>query len=160
MKEKRKPGRRNTDSEKARAQELFVSTDLTQGRIAAIVGVAEKTMSDWVNADNEAWKQLRAANGITKGSIISMLLLQLSRLLDSINARPTGGNFPNSNEADTISKLAGQIEKLEKKNNLAAYIQVMDEFVEYLNKREPKLAKELSTHLLDFAKEKSKNLNG
>lgn len=159
-KAKSKVGRRNTDQEKARAEELFVSTDLTQDRIAQIVGVSNKTMGEWVNANDGRWKQLRAANGIKKSSIVGMLLMQMNNLLEVINARPEGERFPSSTEADTISKIAGQIERLEKKNNLSGYIQVMDEFMDFLNRRDPALVRTVAPYLLDFAKDVSQRLNG
>ena len=160
VKEKKQSGRRNVDTEKSHAEELFISTELSQERIAQIVGVTPKTLSGWVNADEGRWKTLRAASSITKGSIVSMLLQQLDNLLRTIRDRKDGDNFPTSTEADTISKIAGQVEKLEKKNNLSLTIQVLDEFLEFYFKRKPELAKELAPFTLEFAKEKAKTLNG
>jgi transposase-like protein len=153
-------GRRNTGQEKARAEELFVTTTLSQDRIAQIVGINGKTMSEWVNANDGKWKQLRAANGIKKSSIVGMLLMQMNNLLEVINVREENERFPTSTEADTIAKIAGQIERLEKKNTLAGYIQVMDEFMDFLNRRDPALVKTVSPYLLDFAKDVAHRQNG
>jgi hypothetical protein len=159
-KAKSKAGRRNTSQERARAEELFVNTDLSQGRIAEIVGITGKTMSEWVNANDGKLKQLRAANGIKKSSIVSMLLMQMHNLLEVINDREEAERFPTSTEADTIAKISGQIERLEKKNNLAGYIQVMDEFMDFLNRHDPGLVKSIAPYLLDFAKNVAQKQNG
>ncbi len=133
---------------------------MTQEAIASWVGVSPKTLSEWVNEKNGAWKIARAARSITKDNIISSWYSQLYELNESINSRPDGQKFPTSTEADTQSKISANIERLDRKNSLAFYMQVMDEFMEFLTKREPKLGQQLAMQCLEFVKHKSSKLNG
>lgn len=155
-----RPGKRAGNEAKAQAEYLFINTDMTQGRIAEIVGVTEKTLSLWVNENGENWKIARAAKSITRESIIAQLHLQLYNLNEAISFREEGARFPSSTEADTQSKIAANIERLDKKNNVALYISAMEEFAEFLSKRDAKAAQTLAMHMLEFVKHKSSKLNG
>ena len=152
---KKRKGRRNTDSERKQAEELFVNAAMSQEQIAALVGVAPKTMSNWVNRDNGLWKQMRAATLITASKNIQMWHLQIYNLNNAIKDRPEGQQYPSSTEADTLSKMATNIAKLSKDKDLSTYIQVMDEFIDFFFKQDMELAKQVAPYLNQFARAKA-----
>lgn len=141
---------------KMRAEELYVNTQLTQGQIADIVGVAEKTMSDWINANNKAWRTQKAARSITKERIIAGFYAQLAALNDVIAERET--KYPTSAESDVISKITKQITVLQKEYNFGTYHTVLDEFTDWLTVRDQAMAASLTGMILDFLKTKSQKL--
>ncbi len=145
---------------KKQAEHLFLTTDLSQGKIAEIVGVTEKTLSGWVNADAGAWKTSKAARTITKDRIVAQWYRQLYELNLLIESRGEGKQFATASEADTMSKIATQIDKLEKAYQFGTYYQIADELVEFINRRDANLAAQLALHVLDFVKSKSSVLNG
>lgn len=140
------------------AEHLFITTSLTQNEIAEIADVTAKTISEWVNANDGAWKNAKAARSITKERVISQYYRQLYELNKSIEDRDH--KFPNSTEADTIAKLSSTIERLEKSLQYGMYFQVCDELMEFLTRRDGKLASELALHTLEFVKFKMQALNG
>lgn len=148
-------GRQNMSQKKAQAEYLFLHTDLTAVAIAQIVNVTEKTLSAWVNANNKAWKIARTAKAITPERLIAAYYSQLNELNEMINKREEGERFPSSTEADTISKLVNQIEKLKKKHNLSSYISAIDEFTKFLNRKDANLVKQLAPFCIDFMREKA-----
>jgi hypothetical protein len=142
------------------AEHLFITTNLTQNEIADIASITAKTMSSWVLADGEAWKNAKAARSITKERVIAQYYRQLYELNKGIEERGDGKKFPTSVEADTIAKLSTTIERLEKSLQYGIYFQVMDEMMEFLSKRDAGLASQLALHTLDFVKHKMQRLNG
>ena len=154
-----KRGRRDTSEQRAQAYDLFVNSDLTQERIAEIVNVRPMTISRWVNANGEQWKIDKAARSVTTAQIISAWYKQLFELNRVISERPDGERFATAKEADIMSKLSTQIEKLEKKHSISNYMNVCDELVDFILRRSQKIAKELSLHVIEFIKDKSRQLN-
>lgn len=145
---------------KRRAEQLYVNTDLTQREIAEMVGVVEKTMSDWVNADDAAWKVSRAARSITKEQIIRGYYAQLVELNEKISDREKGERFPTAAEADTMAKITKNINTLENQYNLGTYHQVLNEFMDWLAIHDGSAASTLAIKSVDFMKSKAQSFNG
>jgi|GEM_PF-5344873 len=145
---------------KTRAYDLFMTTSLIQGEIAAMLEITEKTMSDWVCEQDGQWKKDKAARSITKEKLISSYLRQLQELNERIEQRPSGERVANSGEADIQIKLGNLIEKLEKKFAFGTYYTIMDEYLEFVSKRDQKDAAVIAKHSLDFVKSKIAKLNG
>lgn len=141
------------------AEHLFLTTNLTQNEIAEIAGVTPKTMSVWVQENNEAWKLNKAARSITKEQVIAGYYRQLYNLNQLIQDRE-GNKFPTSSEADTIAKLSTTIERLEKSYQFGTYYQIVDELMEFISRRDQEAASRLALHSLDFVKSKAASLNG
>jgi transcriptional regulator with XRE-family HTH domain len=117
----------------------------SQKEIASMLETPENTISRWVN-DND-WKRIRDMKSITRDKLVSNLLSQISEIEQ--NAK-TEKRSLNSKEADSIHKLAGTIEKLDKKINLAVVIQVLKDFNEHLLRHDFELAKQLLPHQNTF----------
>ncbi|WP_099155979.1 hypothetical protein [Flavilitoribacter nigricans] len=143
-----------------RARELYVDTDLSQGEIAGIVGVSPKTMSNWVNDDNQAWKRTKSAKSITKDKVIASWYRQLDELNKSIANREVDKRYPTPAETDQMVKIAASIDKLERSYNFAMYHQAIDELTDFLTMRDQQAAAIVSKYALDFLKAKSRKLNG
>lgn len=143
-------------SAKFKAEELFTNTQLTQAQIAEVVGVAEKTLSDWINANGKAWRIQKAARSITKERIVAGFYAQLAALNDVIAEREQ--KYPTSGESDVISKITKQITALQKEYNFGTYHTVLDEFTDWLAIRDQAMAAQLSATILDFLKNKATKL--
>lgn len=112
------------------AQLLYTRENVTQKEIAERVSVSAVTMSKWVNDGN--WDELKASITITKEEQLKNLYRQLSELNKGIAEREPGKRYANSVEADTISKLANAIDKMESDVGLSDIIATFRKFLEWI----------------------------
>ena len=134
------------------AKLLFVRENLTQKEISKKVGVTEKTMSSWVN--KESWDKLRKSLIVTKEEQLRRFYDQMDELNRNILTREEGKRYSNSKEADTLNKLATAVKKLEMEASIADTIEVSKRFLNWLRQVDFEKAKEVSTLLDAFVKEK------
>lgn len=151
--------RRANAEKKRKAENMFLNTDLSQKEIAEMVQVTPKTMSDWVNANDGAWKVSKAARSITKEKVIAAWYQQLDKLNEMIALRPEGERYPTSSETDQMVKIAAAIDKLERSFNFAMYHQALNEFTDYLVRVDQQAAAQVSKYGVEFLKQKTRSIN-
>ncbi|MGB1216588.1 MAG: hypothetical protein ACPG5P_01860, partial [Saprospiraceae bacterium] len=139
---------------KLTAEQLYINTDFSQAEIAKIVGVLPNTVSRWVNANDGSWKTARVARSVTKEKLIQMYYKQLYNLNKDIEKRDDKP-YPTSSEADTISKIVTQVERLEKGLSLSNVYTTTDEILAFAKANRPKDAEIIGKLLLDYLKKKA-----
>lgn len=145
-------------AEKLIAQELYVNTDMSIKEIAERVSVREATITAWKAA--EGWDTIRTAKRVTRAELIRNYYQAISVLQKQISERKSPNNVPSSKEADVLSKLTSQIEKLEKTNSISDYITAFEEFINYLRVHRPDIIKDFASLSLAFIEMKAKELEG
>lgn len=134
------------------AKMLYTKENLTQSEIAERVGVSRVTVNKWINTEN--WEQLKTSITITREEQLKNLYRQLAELNKAINERPQGERFPNTTEADTISKIANAIKKMETEVGVSDIISVLSDFLKWLRTIDLQKAKEYSSVMNEFVKSK------
>ncbi len=132
------------------AKLLFIHETLTQKEIAARIGVSEVTASKWAKADN--WDQLRVSITITKEEQLKNLYRQLSEINKAISERDDR-KYATTAEADTISKLANAIDKMETDIGVSDIISVGKKFITWMRKFDLKKAQEFTPLFDAFIKD-------
>ena len=129
------------ETKKQLARSLYLSgMDMTE--IAEQVGVSRQTLSKWAN--NEAWKEARAAKNISRPELVNKLLLAIDNLIEQVNA--SGDPEAIGTLADKLSKLSSTIEKLDKKANVIDAIEVFMAFNRWIQDQacyDPEITPEL-----------------
>jgi len=119
---------------------LLFTQHINQAEIAKKVGVAERTLSRWIN-DND-WVSRRAASNVTRDELVNKTLSLIDKLLaDAIENENT------SQLADKLSKLAGAIRNLDKQANVVDIVQVFMTFNRWLINRQA-IDDELTTEII------------
>lgn len=136
------------------AKLLYTKENLTQQEIAERVDVRPATISKWVNSEN--WSLLKTSITITREEQLARLYQQLQLVQDKILERTIGERFPTTAEADTITKLASAIDKLERETGLNDIISVSKQFLDWLRSSDLEKAKELTMYFDAFIKERLK----
>ena len=97
------------------AKLLYIRENLTQKEIAERVGVSTVTMNKWVNDKTDNWEMQKVSITITKEEQLKNLYRQLAEINRTIAERPEseGKRYASAAEADTITKLAAAIDKME-----------------------------------------------
>jgi len=126
---------------------LYLKENLTQAEIAEKVGVSKVTMNKWVKG--EKWEERKAGITLTREEQIKNLYRQVSEINDVIGSREKGKRFASTAEADTLSKLAGAIKKMETETGIADIISVGTRFIEFLRPIDLEKAKDV-TRLFDI----------
>ena len=132
---------------------LYTKENLTQAEIAERVGCSRVTVGKWIRDGN--WETLKVSITITKEEQLKSLYRQLAELNKSISDRGVGERFPSSTEADTISKLASAIKKMETEVGLSDIIATFREFLKWLRSFDLDKAKEIAPLLDAFVQHKA-----
>lgn len=114
------------DQKKDYAKILFVYEKLNQKETASRTGVSEKTIGKWVSEGK--WEELRTTLFLSKTEELKRIQMQLKNLNDVIMSRDVKLRFPDSKEADILSKLAAAIKSLESQTNVGDVVNVFIDF--------------------------------
>jgi DNA-binding transcriptional regulator LsrR (DeoR family) len=146
--EKEKMGRKKNEIQqiKDHAKILFLHENLTQKEIAGRVHISEVSLSRWIN--EERWESLKVSITITREEQLKNLYRQLSELNKAIAERPEV-KYATAVEADTISKLASAINKMESDIGVADIVSVGKSFIGWVRSYDVKKAQEI-TPLFDL----------
>jgi transcriptional regulator with XRE-family HTH domain len=155
--------------EKEYARILYVSERITYKEIAERVGVTEKTIGRWAEIGN--WDKLRKSLLTTRDNQLVHWYNQLENINEDIAHRPVlqkdkkGDDIlrvekigiPTSAEADTMSKLSGNIQKLETEIGLGEYVTVSKKLLVFIQGIDLGEAKRFKNYIDEFINEKLKN---
>jgi len=111
------------------AKLLYIQSNKTQKEIANTVGITEKTLGNWIK--KEKWEELKAIDTITKIKERKRLLMQINELNNKIETREPGNKFPDSKEADVLSKLSATVNNLDSNTPLNVIIDVLTNFLDW-----------------------------
>lgn len=139
------------EQKKELAKLLYLHETLTQKEIAVRVGISEVTLSKWVN--KESWESFKVSITITKEEQLKNLYRQLAALNDAIAARDKEARFATSTEADTISKLATAIDKMESDVGISDMVSVSKKFLTWLRKFDLQKAQDITPLFDAFIKD-------
>lgn len=140
------------EQKKELAKILYTKENLTQAEIAERVGTSRVTIGKWIKSEN--WEMLKVSITITKEEQLKNLYRQLAELNEVIGNRENGERFPSAAEADTISKLANAIKKMESDVGLDDIISVLSGLLKWLRTFDLERTKELAPILDAFVKSK------
>jgi predicted transcriptional regulator len=144
---------RKNDVVKKLAKELFVLGNQTQKSISETVGVTEKTLSKWIegNENEPSWKELKDLQSITKKQLLADSYAQLAAVNLAIKAN---GNVPTKEQYDAKSILGKEIDRLSD-SPLAVYTDVFSDFIDWLLRNEPKHVQEFARLSMLFIEQKN-----
>lgn len=134
------------------AKVLYLKENLIQKEIAQKVCVTEKTLSNWIQADN--WEQYKSSLIVTKEEELRRIYMQINELNTFIFSREEGQRFANSKEADTLTKLTASARSLETETSVADVIEVAMQVCNFIRKDDLKKAQEMSAFFDAFIKNK------
>ena len=123
------------EKEKEIALALFVNTDMTQKLIAERLDVSEKTIGSWV--EKGAWEKMKLAKQTSMTETVSNLRELLKMKVEENKLKMNDKTFCKA-DSDQVLDLAKTIEILENEMPLRSYIQVLEEFLQYVPRSEKK----------------------
>ncbi len=119
------------------AMHLFYDTDKSQKEIADLLGISERTMSQWKQAG--MWEEIKQAQTATSKAII----VNLYKRIFDLSTQP--------NKADEIVKLSSAVERLkDQKITLPQYINAFTDLCKHLISINHPLLKEINKIQNDF----------
>jgi predicted DNA-binding protein YlxM (UPF0122 family) len=112
----------------------------------------EKTISKWAEEDN--WDKLRKSLLTTKQSQLVHWYNQLEAINEAIAER---GNIPTNAEADTMSKITSNIQRLETETGIGEYVEVGRKLLTFIQGIDLSEAKRFKNYIDEFINSKLKN---
>ncbi len=143
----------SNDDKQVLAFQMYCKTNMTQKEIAVAVGVAEKTIGAWKNAED--WKIKKAAATTTKTNIVAQYYMMLAAINEAIEAN---GGIPTAKDADAISKITGAIQTIDKRLNLSNYVDILEEFTNYMKEIDLPATQQIVDFMTDFLNRKARTL--
>ena len=141
------------EQKKEMAKLLFTRENQSQKEIAERVGVAEKTVSRWVNANEGEWKRMRQSLIVTKEEQLRRIYEQIDEINTVISQREPGKRYANSKDADVLAKLTSSAKNLESEASISDVFSVMKKFLNWLRQIDFEKARELSNTIDAFIKD-------
>lgn len=141
------------DSEREFARMLYVNERITFKEIATRVKVSEKTVSKWAELDG--WDKLRKSLLTTRQNQLVHFYNQLDALNEEIAIRDR--KIPTSTEADIMSKITANINKLETEVQLGEYVEVSKKLLTFIQSVNLKDAVMFKNYIDEFINAKVKN---
>jgi len=124
-------GRQIDPQKKEFAYALYMNNEL-QKLICERVGVAPKTLQNWIQA--EGWAERRAAKTVTKTELVNKLLVSIGKLTDKFN--DPGQDIEGlQGVADQLSKMMSSLMKLDKGSSVVEDIDTFMQFNGWLQRR-------------------------
>lgn len=136
------------------AKGLFVKSDMAQKEIAVLLGVSEKTVSEW--RKKYGWDSARQIQSITRKSLLEDAYKQLDAINQKITAK---GGIPDKALSDAKAECLREIEKFSD-TPTHIYIDVFEDFCAWLSKYCPKDLHRFSELSLRFVESKQDNGKG
>lgn len=138
------------DAEREFARILYVSERITAKEIAERVKVSEKTIGSWI--EKYGWEKLRKSLLTTRQNQLVHWYNQLEALNENIAERdkpiPTGG------EADIMSKITANIQRLETEIGLGEYVEVGTKLLTFIQQIDLSDARLFKNYLDEFINSK------
>jgi transcriptional regulator with XRE-family HTH domain len=135
------------EEKKGLAKRYFLNSDLTQKEIAELVGVSEKTLSIWVNDEDDhgiTWHEEKTADKSRSVNIRLKVLKQIDLELDR-----------DTPDADKLSKLKSLlVEVSDEKVSAIQATDVVKQLIDYVLKRDHELGIKLMPHIDNFVKDR------
>lgn len=114
------------------AKGLFVKGGMNGKEIALLLGVTEKTISEWRKKYN--WDDDRRTQNITRQALLGEAYKQLDAINKSITEK---GGIPDKNLSDAKAQCLREIERFSDTPTYL-YVSVFEDFCAWLSKYEPK----------------------
>lgn len=138
----------NKNREKQLAKEYYMHGILSQREIAKIVGVSEKSLSQWVNDDK--WDSERDKMQLSKNKLAEHMYstsIKFMKQLENAEEVKLG-------DIDAITKIASAIDKVAGKGSAPNVIEVMSEFIKFISNTDSDLAQKVIPIAQTFVKTK------
>ncbi len=139
--------------EREYARILYVSERITFKEIAERTGVTEKTIGKWADLDN--WDKLRKSLLTTKQNQLVHWYNQLEAMNENIATRLVP--VPDSKEADIMSKITSNIQRLETETGIGEYVEVGRKILTFIQGIDLSEAKRFKNYIDEFINSKLKN---
>ncbi len=127
----------NQEDRKSWAKTLFTSSIKDAKEVALEVGVSETTVKGWIK--DGAWDEVRRSGLVSKKQQAKMFMSQIEKL----NNRLANEQDPNPKDVDLIVKYTNAVKNLEEEIALGTIIDVSEQFISWLRKRDNVMAKKL-----------------
>lgn len=136
------------------AKILFVNQGFSQSEIALRLNKSKTQINRWVLDGN--WKLLKTANSVTLDQLKMQTYNQIEQIYKMVEEE---GRILTPAESDQIYKLMAGIRTLDKEIDLATYIYVFNQFIDFLNIENKDVAEEVGEYQMEFLTTKAAQLS-
>ncbi len=115
------------NEKRIQARNLYLQSDLTQAQIAEIIGVSQKTVSQYVNENK--WQLLKERAQRIPALFVEQMLGELEDMNQVIASRPKGERHPTLREAEIRRKIMYSMATVKEQQSVGVHIQAIINFL-------------------------------
>lgn len=145
----------NSGDKQNQARNLYFQTTLTQAQIAELIGVSQRTVSNYIN-DNK-WNLLKQRAEQAPALMLEQMHSELQELNEAIASRPFGQRFPSKEEAEIRRKTLISINLINARMSAGYYSQVFMNFINWVYKQSIEDAQFITRYADKFLKGQMKS---
>ena len=132
------------------AQRLYFQSDLTKTEIAESVGISRRSLHYWIRQNN--WEQLRKNAAVMPSFLAENCYQVLGGITTHLLSANRIGHPATPAEVNSIYKLTMAITKLKNSCTLNESMEVLGQFTDALNDKDPMLAAQVQPHMEEYIK--------
>jgi transcriptional regulator with XRE-family HTH domain len=145
----------NSGDKQNQARNLYFQTTLTQAQKAELIGVSQRTVSNYIN-DNK-WNLLKQRAEQAPALMLEQMHSELQELNEAIASRPFGQRFPSKEEAEIRRKTLISINLINARMSAGYYSQVFMNFINWVYKQSIEDAQFITRYADKFLKGQMKS---
>lgn len=134
------------------AREYYFHTDLNQAEICEKVGIAERTLSNWIS--QSGWKEEKEQGIVTIANIRHLAYRVASKYMKNLEAKIEKNEEVNTEDIKDLSQIATAMEKINDRDNRSNYIVCFQSFTKWLMQNQPDQAKKINDYMDTFLAQK------
>ncbi len=139
---------KNSNDKRAQARNLYFESDLTQAQIAKLLGLSQKTISQYIS--EEKWKFIKDRAQQMPGIFLEQMNSELQDINDAIAARPKGERHATSSEAEVRRKILNSMASIKERQSTASHIEVLINFISIVAEENLEDAQLLNKYIYDY----------
>ncbi|MCD6010647.1 MAG: helix-turn-helix protein [Flavipsychrobacter sp.] len=145
------------NEKKQQARNLYLQSDLTQAQIADIIGVSQKTVSQYVNENK--WQLLKDRAKQMPALFLEQMIGELEDINQVIASRPKGERHPTLQEAEVRRKIMYSMASVKERQSVGTHIEAVINFLAHVAEENPEHARLIARYSDQYFTGKLETLN-
>ncbi|MCS7029479.1 MAG: DUF1804 family protein [Bacteroidia bacterium] len=131
------------------AMEYYMNSDLSNGQIAKLLAISERTVDKWAKQDK--WAEIKKARVVSATNIEKLAYEVSNKFMQGLAKKEE----VLVGDIDAIAKMSAALEKISGKTNLSNRIAILTDFVQWVQIQHPNHAEDTAQLAQEYIKQKA-----
>ncbi len=136
------------EDKKQQACNLYLGSDLTQSQIAALIGVSQKTVSQYISENK--WNLVKERAKQMPALFLEQMNSELEDINDVIARRPKGERHPTLGEAEVRRKIMYSMASIKERQSVGTHMEAIINFLKHVQGENLEHARIISDYAMRY----------